>query len=394
MVLVDNAVKLQITQQDIDNASKSLETRYQEIASELQTLLTKETYDTICKEAPDLIKRIDKIIYILTQRKAQAALKNLPKKIKQYENTINNPSSKDDAKEKAYESIRRAQEALAEASATLQQQVANNIVREALKDGYMIINQIRAMFFDEIEYKITMIGKDSSGNNVLYESHPTMIEVLQSTSFDGSGNGALKLSANLDQFKKVIKASENADYQLKMQNTVLQKMQKVEMLRPGDQPLLDLFVELKDALWQSGIEGSKMNYGQLTEAYLDNFFNGDTELTVQSIYSLLEKGRNNLDYYFGGDINVSGVDYQVKSLSFYGKTGRADAATLTNVLNPLIQIRELLTNTDSVQDVEKSLKKFFTPKEGQGDRPFKTEVEKEIKQVIRETMVKLGFEIT
>jgi hypothetical protein len=59
-------------------------------------------------------------------------------------------------------------------------------------------------------------------------------------------------------------------------------------------------------------------------------------------YALLEKGRNNLAYYLGGDITDNGVDYQVKTLSAYGKVGRFDVATLSNVITPLKQILSLM----------------------------------------------------
>jgi hypothetical protein len=52
----------------------------------------------------------------------------------------------------------------------------------------------------------------------------------------------------------------------------------------------------------------------------------------------LEKGRNNLAYYLGSDVDI----YQIKALATMGGRGRADAATLTNVLNPLKEIRDIM----------------------------------------------------
>jgi hypothetical protein len=53
----------------------------------------------------------------------------------------------------------------------------------------------------------------------------------------------------------------------------------------------------------------------------------------------------------------------VKALSTYGSRGRADIATLTNVLNPLREIRNFLT-TLTTGALYEALKNFFTPKEG------------------------------
>lgn len=358
------------------------------IQEELLDLLTEETYALISKEAPDLIRRIDACIFALENKSRMITMS----RAKKLERQARKELDREGAKDEAYEAIRRAQDAYNMAHEALEAEINNFQLKAALQEGYIIINKIRELFFDEIQYKIMAVGKDKSGQNVLFESNPDMIELLENTVVDSSG--ALKITANLKQFQKIIEASENADKELKMANTVLNQMQKVQMMRPGDQPLLDLFTHLKVALDAANIKGGKLNYGQVTEAYLEQFFNGDVITSVENVYDLLEKGMNNLEYYFGGDIQTAGIDYQVKTLSFYGSTGRADAATLSNVLHPLRELREILTSGSNPQVIKESLKNFFVAEEGRGDRKFNAAVQDDIKDVIKKAMQEIGFELT
>jgi hypothetical protein len=107
----------------------------------------------------------------------------------------------------------------------------------------------------------------------------------------------------------------------------------------------DLMHRIQDAL--NTIEGAYTNYGQLAESFMEYYFTppDDFEDTVEYIYNLLEKGRNNLAYYLGADINAGSAGlWQIKALSTYGSRGRADVATLTNVLTPLKAIQAMLAN--------------------------------------------------
>jgi hypothetical protein len=67
-----------------------------------------------------------------------------------------------------------------------------------------------------------------------------------------------------------------------------------------------------------------------------------------------------------------------------GGRGRADVATLTNVLNPLKEIKKIILKIGS--NFKEGLANFFSPKEGQGNIPFKKELEKEIKENIKQAL--------
>jgi hypothetical protein len=64
----------------------------------------------------------------------------------------------------------------------------------------------------------------------------------------------------------------------------------------------ETFVQVKEAL--EDIDGARTNFGQLGESFIDYYYNGTDENmdTLNNIYSLLEKGRNNLAYYLGPDV--------------------------------------------------------------------------------------------
>jgi hypothetical protein len=80
--------------------------------------------------------------------------------------------------------------------------------------------------------------------------------------------------------------------------------------------------------YRNGYSGVSSGYGRIHSSY----------------YNMLEKGRNNLAYYKGGDVeyldsNGKIISEQIKSLTSFTSTSRFDVATLSNVLTPLTHLQ-------------------------------------------------------
>jgi hypothetical protein len=171
-------------------------------------------------------------------------------------------------------------------------------------------------------------------------------------------------------------------------------MQQV-ILSSEEHNMLKKFVAVKRSL--ARVKGAKMNYGQIIEGYEQYLLNYSSMALEDAagIYDLLVKGRNNLAYYLGGDIEVKETIeeenffryYQLKVLSSFGEQkygGRADIANYSNVLNPLYSIKDFLERMQKGEDVKEAFVKYFIAEEGQGNRPFKEKLEKRIKRIIRD----------
>lgn len=262
-------------------------------------------------------------------------------------------------------------------------------LRNCLIEGYAIINLVRAKFFGEIEYKVMAVGQ-YNGNDVILEANPSLVKILEAAHFD-STSMSLAIRQSQRTFERYSSQLSALEGELDEMDTMLGMMKKVQ-LSPQDQNVWAAFQRIQTELMalkaQNPELGVAMNYGNLTETFLQYQLE-DKKLDVEMAYALLEKGRNNLAYYLGGDITDSGVDYQVKTLSAYGKVGRFDVATLSNVITPLKQVLSLmLTQPD---DLQSSLQKFFTAEAGQGDRPFKKEAEEAVKNAIDKVLKEMGF---
>lgn len=262
-------------------------------------------------------------------------------------------------------------------------------LRNCLIEGYAIINLVRAKFFGEIEYKVMAVGQ-YNGNDVILEANPSLVKILEAAHFD-STSMSLAIRQGQRTFERYSAQLSSMEGELEEMDTMLGMMKKVQ-LSPQEQNAWVAFQRIQSELMalkaQNPDLGVAMNYGNLTEAFLQYQLD-DKKLDVETAYALLEKGRNNLAYYLGGDITDNGVDYQVKTLSTYGKVGRFDVATLSNVITPLKQILSLILT--SPNDLESSLKEFFTAEAGQGDRPFKKEAEEAVKKAIDKVLKEMGF---
>ena len=262
-------------------------------------------------------------------------------------------------------------------------------LRNCLIEGYAIINLVRAKFFGEIEYKVMAVGQYAD-QDVILEANPSLIKILEAAHFD-STSMSLTIRQSQRTFSRYASQLSDVESEIDELNTVLGAMKKVQ-LSPDEQDAWAAFqriqAELNFLKSQNPDLGVAVNYGNLTETFLQYQIEGK-KLDVETAYALLEKGRNNLAYYLGGDITDNGVDYQVKTLSAYGKAGRFDVATLSNVITPLKQLLSLLLTSPA--DLENSVKEFFTPGAGQGDRPFKQEAAEAVKKAIDKVLQEMGF---
>ena len=245
-------------------------------------------------------------------------------------------------------------------------------------EGYTIVTLLREKIIGEkIDYKIMATGVDGSGQEVLLESNPTLAEVLMASKLDPTSM-SVRLTVTQHQFQKMLIDLDQSESVRSLRNSVLQKMKRVQ-LDNEQAKMWDTFVAVRESL--ETIDGARTNFGQLTESFVE-YLESDEEVinTLDTIYSLLEKGRNNLAYYLGADVNASSL-WQVKALSVHGSTGRADVATLTNVLNPLKEISSFLGRLTGGA-LLLALQGFFTPGEGQGDRPFDEKVGQKVREQI------------
>lgn len=262
-------------------------------------------------------------------------------------------------------------------------------IRIAILEGYSVVTLLREQVLNEpVHYKIMSLGRDNSGNNVLLEANPTLAQVLSTASLD-TKTFSLRLTETQHQFNKILAGLDSSEQVISLRNTVLKQMQRVQ-LNPEQSDMWDLMHRIQDAL--STIEGAYINYGQLAESFMEYYFTppDDFEDSVEYIYNLLEKGRNNLAYYLGADIDAGSAGlWQIKALSTYGSRGRADVATLTNVLTPLRAIQNMLANIGV--NGKQALADFFQPHSStQGNRAFDSKLEEKIKKEIRAILNDFG----
>lgn len=324
--------------------------------------------------------RVDKCIFILEQAKQELAARQTVRTKKNLLASLekSKPEGYVESLVEAKESLKLAQQALDEVKSQVRENASRQDIRWAIMEGYTIVTLLREKIVGEkIDYKIMTTGVDGSGQEVLLEAQPTLAEVLMASKLDPTSM-SVRLTVTQHQFKKMLQDLDQSDSVRSLRNSVLSKMKRVQ-LDNEQAKMWDTFVAVREGL--DTIDGARTNFGQLTESFVE-YMESDEEVvdTLDTIYSLLEKGRNNLAYYLGADINASSL-WQVKALSVHGSTGRADVATLTNVLNPLKEISSFL-GTLTGGALTLALKQFFTPSDGQGDRPFDEKVGEKVKEQI------------
>lgn len=283
----------------------------------------------------------------------------------------------------------------------------------ALIQGMRVIHQLQtAIQGEEIQYKIVIAGEQ------MYEANVNLEDVLESSQFDFSKKGGftLRLTATKSQMQQAINAIDNVSLQNKINNSVLSKMQKVQLPKGIDmteaKKVWDNLVNIKtnlesfsrrkminylkntlgdeefNKLYRRGnkiknLPGWKINYGNITEAFYEALTYGDiSNLTSADYFQLIEKSRNNLAHYKGGDVE----NFQIKALSNFedSKVGRVDIATVSNVLTPLTQIYEAI-DSEGIINIS-ALKKVFEKKVGEGDRPFNERIKVKIEEIVRKAI--------
>lgn len=322
-----------------------------------------------------IVKRINVCIRILKEAsKVLKAQENFKRKQQQYKESLDKKYDKA-LQKKITQDFQKAGKALNKTKQSVSEKYNRKEIRLAIAEGYIIVTQIREQLNEPIDYKIMSIGYDGE-KAVLFESQPTLAQVLSATRFDSS-SFALKLEMTSSQFDKILKISENTDKISKVKNSVLAQMKRV-ILTTEQENMWNVFLEIKKSL--DNVQGAMLNYGQLVESFEEYLIcsKEDPQLEeIDYIYSLLEKGRNNLAYYLGADVDK----YQIKTLSTLGSKGRADVALLTNVLNPLNQIKKKIVEFNTNPDLLKNY--FQKTSKTQGDRPFEKKLESGIKEEIR-----------
>ena len=349
------------------------------IKDEIKAFFSSETAEEM--KQSDLYSRISQIISMLNDaennlkarreiKKLQAAAKELKIQLGGYHEGTGTENL-----EETKAALELANQQLEQAKADLKVKVVNAQLKLALMEGYSTVNLMRAYFFGEIEYKILSIGK-YSGEDVILEAHPTLEDLYKSVTLENSARGGigLKITETAKQFERSMKILENSESQLTMANSVLNQMSRVQ-LNERDRNMWKVFVDLKERL--DGIKGARVNFGNMAESFV-TYQLEDIEMTVDNVYELLEKGRNNLAYYLGADVD----NFQVKALTTYGKTGRADIATLSNVINPLKELADIILNGVNPAEMKQTIEEFFTPHDGEGDRPFKDEVSEKVRKEV------------
>lgn len=329
--------------------------------------------------------RVDKCIATLKLAQTELVAKaQVRAKTTALADLIKDNPDRSEAISEAKNALKIAEQALSQTKAEIADQATRRDIRLAIMEGYAIVTLLREKITGEvIDYKIMSMGVDGQGQQVLLEAHPTLAEVLSSASLD-SRSFSLRITMTQHQFKKALADLDKGEQVTSLRNSVLKKMTRVQ-LTDEQANMWETFVQVKEAL--QDIEGARTNFGQIGESFMEYYYNGmDAPTMLDSIYTLLEKGRNNLAYYLGPDVTGGGQLWQVKALSTYSSTGRADIATLTNVLNPLKTISEYLANAVT-KDIRIALNEFFrATKEGQGDRSFNEKVGENVREAISTTL--------
>ena len=349
------------------------------IKDEIKDFFSSKTAEEM--KQSDLYSRISQIISMLkvadNKLKARRDIKKLQAAAKELKIQLGgcHEGTGTENLEETKAALELANEQLEKAKADLKLKVIDAQLKLALMEGYSTVNLMRAYFFGEIEYKILSIGK-YSGEDVILEAHPTLEDLYKSVTLENSLRGGIKLkiTETARQFERSVKILENSESQLTMANSVLNQMSIVQ-LNEKERNMWKIFVDLKERL--DGIKGARLNFGNMGESFV-TYQLEDIEITVDNIYELLEKGRNNLAYYLGADVD----NFQVKTLSTYGKIGRADIATLSNVINPLQELADIILKGANPAEVKQTIEEFFTPHNGEGDRPFKDEVSEKVRKEI------------
>ena len=260
---------------------------------------------------------------------------------------------------------------------------------QALIEGYSLVTQLREMVTGQSIGYTVVVG----GGTTVAKAELNLEELLSSANLDFGRNGiGLSIRSTEKQINRMLsRIDKGEDLTSKYKRAVFSKMQTMEMDETDKQVWKDL-----TAVAERTRGGYGINYGTAIESFMQYYRNKDSYIasgiTSESkrgiYYDLLEKGRNNLPYYYGGDVEYgSGYSEQIKGMTGFTSKSRFDVATLSNVLTPLQSIKQTLyTFRDSGGSgiLEEQLQQQFTANDGQGDRPCQDAVRNEVQSMLTE----------
>lgn len=267
-----------------------------------------------------------------------------------------------------------------------------NKAMKSLMEGYALVTKLREVVTGEsIKYNIIL----GSNNTQVASATLNLEQMLSSANLDFGVTGiGLSIRTTEKQITNLMKRlnDPNSNLSKSYSKSVFQKMKNVQ-LNATDKQVWNNLMNMVD----TDVRKHGINYGNAIESFMEYYRNKDIYVnqgifkqnSKKSIYyNLLEKGRNNLAYYYGGDItyNQNGQLYseQIKGMTSYTKRSRIDVATLSNVLTPLKMIRSTMENfaVFGPEVLEQQLKEQFTATEGQGDRPFQNEIKQSVESML------------
>lgn len=348
------------------------------ISKEINKLLAQKTTEKTLTTTSSFFVRLNGVIATLQGLATKEYLKDpdFKKKSKNYKPDLVND-------------VKTAQRALKKSKIDLLTLDNNHTIKTALMEGYIIVNLLREAIIEKhIDYKVLTIGKGTEGKPVLFEAHPTMAEVLSASNYD---NLLLKVNITQTHFQKLLSDQTLQGSKTNGLTSILSQMTQVQ-LNSAQTEMLENLLNTQEALLS--VEGAGLNKGHIGESFIDYLLNSGMghEKDLDYIYSLLEKGKNNLAYYKGPDVETADKLFQVKTLSVYGSSqkegasGRFDVAKLSNVLTPLLQIQGILMEMaakNEVIDPDKLAAQVFIGAEGEGDRPFQKDITEIVQNVIK-----------
>ena len=299
--------------------------------------------------------------------------------------------------------------AISEDKENINEEMLKKKTMEALKKGYALISELSALIMNRpIEYSIITAGR-VSGEHVLSQSTLTLDQLLNDSSLEFSKAGGIGL--------KVIAAKKDIESALESLKTETKMNQRLNNRNIFANAKLMQLNTNQENMWSDLVKiGEKastkvlndkgnwvrtakygLNFGVITEAFMRGYRKKMTppkdgyNLIHSFYYELLQEGRNNLAYYKGPDIPYvddfgNKKNEQIKSLTAYTSKGRFDVATLSNVLNPLKDLKSIFSDPALIQEnLNERLAYEFTAKPGEGDRSWNEAVSAEVHAFLDET---------
>ena len=224
-IKLQNVFSKELIEGQID--AKNIQKEIDIINKEIEKAIEKNSSGQSILKTDSLIKRMNACIQVLSKARQELIKKEALKTKKELLQTLPEDST-ELAKKQAKKDFLQAQKELEKARSSLIKEYNRKQIKLAIMEGYIIVTQLREQIIgDAIDYKIMSAGLDGD-QVVLFESQPTLAEVLSSSSFDSS-SFSLRLIATQEQFDKILKNSENIERISTLKNSVLSQMKRVQL---------------------------------------------------------------------------------------------------------------------------------------------------------------------